>query len=73
MSLTTLTPPVEDDRLLSTAEGQAFLGIGNSKWWEIVKHDPAFPKAIELGGQKRWRSELRAYAESRRIERATAE
>ncbi len=61
----------ENDRLLSSAEGQRLLGVSSSTWFARVVRDPEFPEPIKIGNvHKFWHSELRAFAESRRVQRA---
>lgn len=63
----------DEDRLLSTPQAQRLLGVSNTKWYETIVTDPDFPAPIVIGCQhKRWKSELRAYAERRRVKREPA-
>ena len=59
-----LTELPEDDVLLDTVQGQRLLDVSNGFWYGTLVKDPRFPRPIRIAGKsKRWRSELRAYAE----------
>ena len=63
-----------EDCLMSAPQGMRFLGVSHSTWFDKLVRDPDFPAPVLIGQQrKRWRSELRAYAEARRVKREPAD
>jgi predicted DNA-binding transcriptional regulator AlpA len=58
-----------DDVLLSPSQGQELFGCGHNTWYDLINSDPAFPRPVRIGRRyvRFWKSELIAYAESRRV------
>jgi predicted DNA-binding transcriptional regulator AlpA len=54
--------------ILRPKQAQKKLSIGNTKFWDLVRADPTFPRLINLGPRTRaqYEDELDAWLESKR-------
>lgn len=55
-------------KMVRPKDARLKLGIGNTKFYELKKHDPTFPKPVILGEHARgyYEHELDAWLESKR-------
>lgn len=64
----TAPPPLPAPELLTDPEGAALLNLGTTRFQQLQRDDPAFPRPVWLGprGKRHVRAELVAYALGKR-------